>query len=279
MHQTCLLAVLIWALLPRICPADDFRAGARDEQILGLLRVMARDLPLRTMTLNEVAPEFVVEKVEGLTWTQAVAEAEKRFGRQQPARGVFLSKYLEKGSPETCLTELQWADAAFDGGSNYGHSKSFIVGAHFSPVATISTWLENSRPQLQADATLSMSNINVNGTSYEALIFNRRDHLIRATQKLAPEENGTFVSFAEDATEEKGANRYYAWIVGINGEFETVDYTPELRIKERSVTIPGTADYREFYEAGQLRKRLHYGKRKNDLGGEDSILERTEKFP
>src|ERR1700689_5032695 len=99
------LVALLWlTLLPALGLATDLPGahdawnlldpGSHDDEVRALLRSMTEALPLRTTTLREIAPAFIVEKQEGLTWEQAVADADRRIGAGQPERALFLRKYL-----------------------------------------------------------------------------------------------------------------------------------------------------------------------------------------
>ncbi len=89
-----------------IARANEYLPGKHDSEALRLRRSMSEAIPLRTTALKDIAPEFAVEKQDGLTWEEAVAEASARFGRRQPRRAAFCESISgedrRKRSSENC---------------------------------------------------------------------------------------------------------------------------------------------------------------------------------
>jgi len=99
--------------------AADFQPGRHDALVVEELRSMIQTAPLRSTTVRDVAPDFVMEKDRDLSWEEALAEANRRFGQRQPQRALFLRKYLTAGAPEARLAELHWMDRGFGLTSGY----------------------------------------------------------------------------------------------------------------------------------------------------------------
>jgi hypothetical protein len=237
---------------------------------------MSRAIPLRTTSLQKIAPEFVVEKHVGLMWSEAVAEANSRFGPRQPERAAFLRKYLGKGSAEIQLAELQ---LPISGGSTItggGISRGFVFGPVDKPTAEITVW--TAQGKLIGDPTLDLTTVTVEGVVYRELSFDVGDRLISTNLYLPPNSKGATIVAGQNTSGEGGVNYFWVSISAPGDESELISYTPDLVIKERRVSTPGHRDFREVYENGILRRRMHYNKRQVE-GGTQSYIEREERFP
>ncbi len=348
--------------------ATDFQPESHDgqvmEQFIGLLTVY----PLLKTTLGDFDPAFAVEKEEGLTWAEAVAEANRRFGERQPQRTLFLRKYLNKDSPVSHVWALDWDrvrstmttwmiggptsyvshvslawsgpgeptfNPAFQAGVPKGIPASLDLKSHNEPLAwyglderkvhtalkmispeAISTSLNltspsepwpwyglgepmvhtafkmtspegnttsldvtsPSEPLLRITATVANNQLGsepvlelVRGK--QTFKFDASDHLISITSSLVggPLETQVQISCS-------GNRQYSAQITGPGGEFEMLFYTPDLLLRERTISIPDGEHFHEYFEQGRLRKRVHYGTRKVEHGTQ-SFIEREETFP
>jgi hypothetical protein len=229
---------------------------------------------MRSTLLGEIAPAFAVAKHPGLTWDEAVSEANARFGIRLAERAAFLRKYIVNGSPEAQLAELQLRSG---GGTIMGGgiSKGFVIGPPNNPVATIYVWVSQGR--IVGEPTLWLAHAKIKGVTYDELIFDLNDCLISTNQSLG-KINGSALTIGQNTTGEGGVNHYWAQVSGPDGESETIRFTPELVIKQRWVWIPNRPDVREDYEDGKLRRRAYYGKRQVG-GGTETFVEREETFP
>ena len=256
--------------------ANGFQPGEYDEEALRLLRTMSVAIPLRTTSLPKTAPDFAVEKHAGLAWNEAVAEANSRFGQRQPERAAFLRKYLGKGSPEVQLGELQLPVSGMSVGTGSGTSRGFVFGPADKPTATITVWV--AQGQLIGEPTLGLTTATIEGVVYSNLVFDLSDHLISANRQLPPNSNGATLTVGQNTSGSGGVNFFWVRISAPGGASESINYTPDLVIRERSVSTPGHLDFREVYENGILRRRMHYNKRQVE-GGTQSYIEREERFP
>src|SRR5215207_4784517 len=107
-----ILTLVALSAVPGRAEGPPFLPGQHDKEGAKLLRTMSRVIPLRITRLQTLAPEFAIEKRAGLTWAEAVAEADSRYGKKDPKRFAFLRRYLAPGSPEINLADLQWTMAA-----------------------------------------------------------------------------------------------------------------------------------------------------------------------
>jgi hypothetical protein len=263
-------------LLPPAVAVTNYQAGKYDDKVLKILREMSKALPLRTTTLKEIAPKYVIAKHEGLTWPEAVAEANARFGQRQPERAAFLRLYLEKGLPEEQLKELQLADFMVATETGAGTGKALVFGRYDEPEAKIDYGVGISN--LIGEVEFSLCGIEIKGVTYEELTFDASNHLISASRNFPPEQGGMGVFIQMNTSGEGGVNYYSALIADVTGEeSETIGYTPELVISERWVSVHNGIRFSEIYENGHLRKRLHYGQRQEQYGTE-TFVERTETF-
>src|SRR4030095_4579130 len=101
-----ILTLVALSAVPGRAEAPLFLPGQHDEEGAKLLQRMSQVIPLRTTRLQTVAPEFAIEKRAGLTWADAVAEADSEYGKKDPKRFAFLRRYLAAGSPEINLADL-----------------------------------------------------------------------------------------------------------------------------------------------------------------------------
>ena len=256
--------------------ANGFQPGEHDKEALRLLRAMSVAIPLRTTSLPKIAPDFAVEKDAGLAWNEVVAVANSRFGQRQPERAAFLRKYLGKGSPEVQLGELQLSVSGMSTRTGGGASRGFVFGPVAKPTATITVWI--AQDQLIDEPTLGLTTATIEGVVYSNLVFDLSDHLISANRQLPPNANGATLSVGQNTSGAGGVNFFWVQISAPGGASESINYTPDLVIRERWVNAPGQLDFREVYENGILRKRVHYNKRQVE-GGTQSYIEREEKFP
>ena len=238
---------------------------------------MSDAIPLRTTSLLTIAPEFVVEKRAGLSWGEAVAEANSRFGQRQPHRAAYLRKYLGDGSPESHLAELQLESSRSGASTGSSRSIGFVFGPADKPTATITVWLAHRGP-LQSEPILSLSTATVGGVVYSYLSFDSSDRLTSAARQLPANSKGATFTVGQNTSGRGEVNFFWVRISAREGGSESINYTPELVIRERSVSTPGQLDFREVYENGMLRRRLHYNTRQV-AGGTQSYVEREESFP
>ncbi len=260
--------------------ADEYIAGEMDQEALRLLRIMSQSLPLRTTTLQQIAPEFVVAKSAAPTWSDALADANARFGPRQPQRAAFLRKYLERGSSEADLDELGLHLSLASGGAvtGAGSSKTLAFGPAEEPTATLMVWIAQGK--LIDRPTLSLPGVKIEGVDYCYLTFDVNDRLISAARILPEAQTGSkrLLVVQENTTGEGGVNYYSASIAGAAGESESIDFTPDLVIKTRWVTFPSHESYHESYENGRLRKRTH-NKDRQVANGTENYIDRVETFP
>lgn len=254
--------------------ADDLQRGAHDTEVAKLLREMARVLPLRTTQLRKIAPDFAVEKTEGINWPAAVAEADKHYGTHQPGRAAFLRKYLGKGSSEDQLKQLQIARGVSIGGAG-SWGASYDIGPAGKPIGTIGAWISDGK--LVEMPTLGVKNATVEKIDYSDLIFDAHDMLISADRHLPPDSEGVRIVLGENTSGTGGTNFFWVQITTAHGESETISYNPDLTIKERTVNGTGKQDYREVYDHGKLSRRTYY-KTRTSAGGLQEV-DHEEKFP
>ena len=288
------VAVLLAYALPGMAAP-----GEHDEEAVRLLRTMDKVLPLRTTKLKDLAPEYVVEKNEGLGWAEAVAEAQTRYGSRQPGRAVFLSKYLVKGASPACLGDLQLPEAGYSTGTGSGWSKSFLFGPVVEltgrtgllispvekPVARITVWISGDGV-LVGDAAFELMNFQTGGMTFDFISFDAAERVSgwNSQSRLTVPGKGNR-SLGANLSGDAGVSHYWAWFTAEDGDSEMITFTPELIIKERRVTIKGPAaepksiakNYCETYQNGSLKKRLHYGER-HTKDGTETIVVREEKF-
>ncbi len=257
--------------------ANGFQSGEYDEEALRLLRTMSGAIPLRTTSLQKTAPDFAVQKHPGLAWGEAVAEANSRFGQRQPERAVFLRKYLGKGSPEIQLVELQLPSSGISFVTGSGISRGFVFGPADKPTATITVRVVPGQ-LLIGEPTLDLTTATVEGVVYSHLKFDLNDHLTSATRQLPPNSKGVTLTVGQNTSGTGGVNFFWVQISAPGGESESINCTPDLVIRERWVRSPGHLDFREVYENGILRRRVHYNKRQVK-GGTQTYIEREERFP
>ena len=256
--------------------ASSYQAGKYYDEGLRLLRSMSEALPLRRTTLKEIAPKYAVEKHEGITWEEAVAEAEARFAEDQVKRAAFLRKYLTAESPEARLKELKCEESGMGMGTPGSHSVGFVLGDWNAREAEIRFWVAEHR--LSGNASLDVAKKEINGVAYLWLSFDVSDHLTSASRELHAEKDGTRISILENTSVEGGINFYHVSIRSPHGEDEMVSFTPELVIKERWVHLFKDISFHEIYEDGRLRMRKH-NRNRHVNGGTENYIERVETFP
>lgn len=189
---------MLSAAEPEVGPAESAAAAAAvtdlakcDARAIELLRAISETFPTR-LTLQEFAPKFFVDKKEGLSWDEAVAEANQRFGKKQPERASFLRQYLYEGLSEEQLTELQLPRSGSRMTTGSGWSASFVFGTLEKPEAQINVWISNGR--LLKGVTLHLENAEWKGAAYRSLYFDEGDKLSQATRELPREEDGRSLS-------------------------------------------------------------------------------------
>jgi hypothetical protein len=291
--------------------AADFQPGQYDEFIQKELRRIMQAAPLHTTTVRDVAPEFVVEKVEGLSWEQALAEAERRFGEHQPERALFLRKYLAKGAPESQLEELHWPDRGlgFQSGPNlfvsldwHGPEKAKAPAAGtdrqpkdavasappardirfariMEPVlARIDTSVVSQK--LSAEASLAFPDRQFKGITFKILSFDEEDRLVWTLAEVSAGPGGPTIQLTCSANSkfgEPGVHFYQASLSDPSGNHETLEYNADLELQMRWVQKqPWKMSYHETYEHGRLRQRQHEDWHKNPDG---SNTRTVEQFP
>lgn len=266
-----------WALTWNI-KAGEWLPGSHDKEALRLLQQMTQALPLRTTTLKTIDSSFAVEKEPGLSWDQAVAAANMRYGTRQPERAAFLRKYLGQGSPESNLSELQLPEYGVGMTTGSGRSKGFVIGLPDQPTAII--WFSIANDRLVGEPTLTLTNSTVDGVVYSHLDFDLQDRLISALLQ-APLDSRR-LTLGQNLSGKGGVNFYHATFhAGDRGgmdESESIHYSPEMVITERRVQMPNQLRYREVYEEGRLRKRLHYAERQV-AGGTETYVKKEDVFP
>jgi hypothetical protein len=253
-----------------------FLPGEHDKEAAQSVRAMAQALPLSTTTLQKIAPEFAVEKVPGLSWEEALAAAEKQFGHRQPARAAFLRKYLTKGSPMAQLVELQLSDT---GGPRFDGLRHYWFSSPINSKAYIEVRLVDGK--LAAEPELELGDRKLDGVFYPFLRFDAADHLIAAGHHiLLTDEKGK--GWIDESTTPAIAGAPYSVTLNyFDGTgSETIYYTPEFVIRHRDVINPEQPSYyRDDFEKGVLRKRVHYGVRDLPNGRKEYYPEREENFP
>ena len=255
--------------------ANAFQPGEYDDEAVRLLRAMAQAIPLRTTSLQKIAPAFVVEKQAGLTWDEAVAEADRRFGQRQPERAAFLRKDLGKGSPESHLDQLHLR-LRNSGGISGFTSKEFAFEPRDKPTATI--LVSVGQRQLLDEPTLRLPRATIEGVVYTHLVFDLTDHLIAAGRELVSTRGATLTA-GQNTTGGAGENWFSVQVSTPDGGSEALTFTSDIVIKERRVFLPKdltTPKFVEVYENGILRKRTHYNQR---TGEAHFYKEKEETFP
>ncbi|TDU63087.1 hypothetical protein EI77_04509 [Prosthecobacter fusiformis] len=269
---TLLLGLMFysWAL-----HAQDYVPGRHDKEVIRLLQEMARDLPLQTTELETVALNCSVAKKVGLTWDQAVAEADARFGNLQPQRAAFLRKYLEVGSPIAHLDELQLKDSGLSTGTGGSTSRSLMMDERIKPEMKITVWM--SQDFLVAPAMLGLEEVIVNETLYKGLQFDLQDRLLFVGRELPPMEDGTLLQLTQGTKGSDGKFYHVGTITGPGKESESIWLNADFTLRERQVKVEKKMHYRELYEEGILRKRQHYSTRQTS-GGTETFVAREETF-
>lgn len=259
--------------------AEELQPGTHDAEALRLLHQMSQALPLRTTTLEKIAPSFAAEKQPGLTWDQAVAAANTRYGSRQPERAAFLRKYLEDGSPEARLSELQLPEHGVHTTTGSGRSTGFVIGPPEKPEAIISFFIANGR--LVGAPSLTLTSLTVDGVAYRHLDFDSEDRLVSTRLQFLADSRLMTHELGQNISGKDGTDFYYAIFYGTKGaidQSERLHFSPGRVMTERWVSIPNQSDYREFYEQGRLRRRLHYDKRQVK-GGTETYVKKEELFP
>lgn len=273
-----ILAVIAPFALTWNIKADEWLPGSHDKEALHLLRQMTQALPLRTTTLKQVATSFAVDKQPGLTWDQAVAAANMRYGSRQPERAAFLRKYLERGSPESNLSELQLPEYGVGMTTGSGRSKGFVIGLPEEPSAII--WFSIANDKLVGAPTLTLTSATVDGVVYGNLNFDLADCLTSA--HLQVPLNSRRLTVGQNTSGKGGVNFYHATFSAGDrsamDDSESIHFSPEMAITERWVQMPNQLRYREVYEKGRLRKRLHYAERQV-AGGTETYVKKEDDFP
>lgn len=281
--------------------AGDFKAGAYDELAREQLRATLAAAPLKDLTVRDLAPDFVVEKQDGLTWEAAVAEANRRFKEKQPERALFLRKYLTAGAPESQLDELGWppAWAAFNSGpSTYSHLDWFGAEVHArlraardqnsgdwrkgmtldllqtKPLVRIDTAVVNRA--LTGAPRLSFPGAKVRGIAFALLTFDENDRLASVLRVIPIADTGATMQI----TYPWGPPGSGSWSVSITDRdhnWESLDYDPGLVLQRRWVQARGQT-FHEIYEDGRLRKRVHTDDAPQ-LDEKGRYVEKAEVFP
>ncbi len=271
---------MLSAAEPEVDPAEAAAAAATvselakyDAKATELARELAQAFPTRA-TLQEIAPRFFVAKHEGLSWEEAVAEADRRFGKKQPERASFLRQYLREGLPEAQLAELQLPRSGLSMTTGSGLSASFAFGTLAKPEAQINVWVANGR--LLKDVTFHLKNIDLKGVAYRYVYFGEGDKLNQATRELPREADGRHLTvmvllWGTDS------RRYAATVKGAGGLDETMQFTPELVLEKREVSRGPSLHFTEEYFDGKLRRRLYLRQRTTAAGTQSYYG--TEKFP
>ena len=270
-----LLALTAWSVAAP--EASEAKFGQDDAKVLAALRELVSALPPHA-TLREIAPRFVVDRHEGLSWAEAVEEANRRFGGKQPERAAFLRRYIVKGMSKSQMQELQLPESGMSIGTGTGHSVSYVFGEREKPEATITVWI-GAGETLVSDATIQLEAAEFHGVAYRYLAFDRSDTLERITRELPPETDGRKISIQAGVGADGALNFYSGWIQHPSGVMETMRFTPSLLLQEREVD--GQPDrYREEYVEGQLRRRVHYRQRPSPDGkGTETYAAWTDQIP
>lgn len=232
--MTTLAGIALVALGLSSGRANALQPGEYDGEAVRLLRAMAQALPLRTTSLQKIAPAFAVEKKAGLTWDEAVAEADRRFGHRQPERAAFLRKYLGKGSPESQLDQLHLRLR----GSGFiipGYtSKELVFEPWHKPTATM--WVSVGKGQLLGEPTLRLLGTTIEGVVYTSLAFDLTDHLIAATREMVRTRGATMI--VGQNTSSAGVDSFWVQISTLDGGSESLTFTSDLVLTERRVRSP-----------------------------------------
>jgi hypothetical protein len=235
------MAVLLLGCAASAAPADDYVGGKFDARALAMLHEMVEALPLRTTLLHDIAPAYAVGKHEGLTWEEAVAEADRRFGKRQPERCAFLRKYLAAGAPESRLAELQWKPWGPRFSSGEGTFISLAWGPNFKDPdegeveARIDTQVADQR--IIRRLTLALARVKFKDVVY-SMTFDAEDHLVHVSREDKPVENGMCLDVTQSVWELDGTIIFSASVRGPRGPREMIDITPAFAIKGRRVLPP-----------------------------------------
>ncbi len=273
-----ILTLVAFSVVLGRAEAPPFFPGQHDGEGAKLLRRMSQVIPLRTTRLQTVAPEFAIEKRAGLTWTDAVAEADANYGKKDPKRFAFLRRYLVRGSPEINLADLHSTMSAGNGAGSRRSVHYSLHGPFGASLIGIGVYLDEGK--LSADPTLVLPSVTIDGMTYSYLTFDSNDRLIRASLQL-PLKPGVLTDgwTLQVSQSIEGDSPFYSLIIyGPTAERESIHFTSEFGIKERSVSYLEGKGMTEIYENGKLRRRVYQNQRQVQ-GGRMSYIEKEETFP
>lgn len=256
--------------------AGDLVPGSHDALAVQWLRNMARDVPLRETPLAKIAPEWAIEKKADLTWEQAVAEADSRFGERQLERTAFLRHYLNQAVTDAQLDQLKLPEWNI---TRTGPGRPLAIGSANDPTATITVFV--SRGVHYGPPTLTLMNVTVNGVKYGQLTFDEDDRLTGVVCDTKEESGAEF---------RVGANSWdnnFSWFATVtmpkglpDMDNETLRFSPAVVLQERSVRVLAKGlYYQEYFVDGKVRRRVHYQERKVEGSYPQVEVVKEETFP
>jgi len=271
--------------------------GAWDAPIARHLKHTLEVLRHGRLSLKNVAAEYYVEAEKGLTWKQALAASDKRFPDDPIKRALFVAHYVKPGMSADRLQDLGVPEA---GGCSIGkaqwrlvdytlgyHAHGFYskdidaapkveVGFRVNTVGSSAGLFDPVQGTIVSRGEVSLEFIEVGGLRFQTLTFDMDGRLTSFWQRPVPV--GQALVAIMDGHWERSEN-FSIFEVSVypksgGAPRERIEFTQAVKMKEREVydTETNELKYREIYEAGDLRQRLHY------RDGDTITPWRTEEF-
>jgi len=275
-----------------------YRAPNLDQQAAKLLGETTRLLMLKTTTIREIAPAYSVEKAGDLAWPEALVKADATFHGDLTRQLLFLRKYLPTGSPATCLSLLPKKPDPYSFGMPGRMSTSFTLAppgadaasqneVHYGPsrpsdppTVELRFIVGPSGVAIVEPGAVILQNFRIAVSRYDELTFGLDDKLTSFTRTVGFPAMNLKLVIQGNTTGPDGTNYFSAVVMDENGRWQQViSFSPALEITWLYVYDPLTSKprYREEYEAGTLRRRIHYGERETAQGTEQ-IVTTTQEF-